>query len=136
MILISICCCQQCCRSGCQRTLGLLHLRPSTSPEHTARLYLYDGGDRVSGEVTTVTLFQGQYTPSTAGLAADGPGFPTAPAPMASLCSAYPPLADQWKALDATGICSGSTAHLRFQEWVAAGVFLNQSQGETRIGGG
>ena len=24
----------------------------------------------------------------------------------------------QWKALDATGICSGSTAHLRFQEWV------------------
>ena len=29
-----------------------------------------------------------------------------------------------WKALDATGICSGSTAHLRFQEWVAAGVFL------------
>ncbi len=24
-----------------------------------------------------------------------------------------------WKALDATGICSGSTAHLRFQEWVA-----------------
>ena len=30
----------------------------------------------------------------------------------------------QWKALDATGICSGSTAHLRFQEWVDAGVFL------------
>ena len=30
----------------------------------------------------------------------------------------------QWKALDATGICSGSTAHLRFQEWAAAGVFL------------
>lgn len=30
----------------------------------------------------------------------------------------------QWKALDETGICSGSTAHLRFQEWVAAGVFL------------
>ena len=30
----------------------------------------------------------------------------------------------QWKALDATGICSGSAAHLRFQEWVAAGVFL------------
>ena len=26
--------------------------------------------------------------------------------------------------MDATGICSGSTAHLRFQEWVAAGVFL------------
>src|SRR5688572_30225208 len=30
----------------------------------------------------------------------------------------------QWKALDATGICPGSTAHDRFQEWVAAGVFL------------
>jgi putative transposase len=29
----------------------------------------------------------------------------------------------QWKALDATGICSGSTAHSRFQEWVQAGVF-------------
>lgn len=29
----------------------------------------------------------------------------------------------QWKALDTTGICSGSTAHLRFQEWVEAGVF-------------
>jgi putative transposase len=30
----------------------------------------------------------------------------------------------QWKALDATGICPGSTAHDRFQEWVKAGVFL------------
>ena len=30
----------------------------------------------------------------------------------------------QWKALDATGICPGSTAHDRFQEWVVAGVFL------------
>jgi len=30
----------------------------------------------------------------------------------------------QWKALDQTGICSGSTAHTRFQEWVQAGVFL------------
>jgi transposase len=29
----------------------------------------------------------------------------------------------QWKALNATGICSSSTAHLRFQEWVKAGVF-------------
>jgi len=29
----------------------------------------------------------------------------------------------QWKALDATGICPGSTAHDRFQEWAAAGVF-------------
>lgn len=31
----------------------------------------------------------------------------------------------QWKALDATGICSGSTAHARFQEWERAGVFLD-----------
>ena len=31
------------------------------------------------------------------------------------------------ESVDATGICSGSTAHLRFQEWVAAGVFLVQS---------
>ena len=30
----------------------------------------------------------------------------------------------QWKALDETDICPGSTAHDRFQEWVAAGVFL------------
>jgi putative transposase len=30
----------------------------------------------------------------------------------------------QWKALDATGICSGSTAHLRFQEWERAGFFV------------
>lgn len=29
----------------------------------------------------------------------------------------------QWKALTATGICSGSTAHRRYQEWVEAGVF-------------
>ncbi len=29
----------------------------------------------------------------------------------------------QWKALSATGICSGSTAHSRFQGWVQAGVF-------------
>ena len=29
----------------------------------------------------------------------------------------------QWNALNATGICSSSTAHLRFQEWVEAGVF-------------
>ena len=28
------------------------------------------------------------------------------------------------ESVDATGICSGYTAHLRFQEWVAAGVFL------------
>jgi putative transposase len=30
----------------------------------------------------------------------------------------------QWKALDETDICPGSTAHDRFQEWVAADVFL------------
>lgn len=29
----------------------------------------------------------------------------------------------QWKALDATGLVSGSTAHSRFQEWARAGVF-------------
>ena len=29
----------------------------------------------------------------------------------------------QWKALDATGICKGSTAHSRFQEWLEAGFF-------------
>jgi putative transposase len=30
----------------------------------------------------------------------------------------------QWKALDATKFCPGSTAHDRFQQWVQAGVFL------------
>ena len=30
----------------------------------------------------------------------------------------------QWKALSATGICSSSTAHSRFQAWVQAGVFI------------
>ena len=29
----------------------------------------------------------------------------------------------QWKSLDATGICKGSTAHSRFQEWLEAGFF-------------
>lgn len=29
----------------------------------------------------------------------------------------------QWRALDGTGICDGSTAHRRFQEWRRAGVF-------------
>ena len=29
----------------------------------------------------------------------------------------------QWKTLRVTGICSGSTAHARFQAWVQAGVF-------------
>jgi putative transposase len=29
----------------------------------------------------------------------------------------------QWKALKVTGLCSGSSAHRRFQEWVEAGVF-------------
>src|ERR1700733_6406762 len=31
----------------------------------------------------------------------------------------------QWGALDATGICKHSSAHRRFQEWAAAGVFVN-----------
>ena len=30
----------------------------------------------------------------------------------------------QWNALNATGICSSSSAHRRFQEWAQAGVFL------------
>ena len=29
----------------------------------------------------------------------------------------------QWNALDATGICSSSSAHRRFQEWTKAGIF-------------
>ena len=29
----------------------------------------------------------------------------------------------QWNALNATGICSSSSAHRRFQEWTQAGVF-------------
>jgi transposase len=29
----------------------------------------------------------------------------------------------QWNALNATGICSSSSAHRRFQEWAKAGVF-------------
>jgi len=29
----------------------------------------------------------------------------------------------QWRALDGTGICDGSTAHRRFQEWREAGLF-------------
>jgi transposase len=29
----------------------------------------------------------------------------------------------QWNALNGTGICSSSSAHRRFQEWVEAGVF-------------
>ena len=29
----------------------------------------------------------------------------------------------QWNALNATGICSSSSAHRRFQEWVDDGVF-------------
>lgn len=29
----------------------------------------------------------------------------------------------QWNALSATGICSSSSAHRRFQEWTQAGVF-------------
>jgi transposase len=29
----------------------------------------------------------------------------------------------QWNALNATRICSSSTAHSRFQEWTQAGIF-------------
>jgi transposase len=29
----------------------------------------------------------------------------------------------QWNALSATGMCSSSSAHRRFQEWTRAGVF-------------
>jgi transposase len=29
----------------------------------------------------------------------------------------------QWNALNATGLCSSSSAHRRFQEWTTAGVF-------------
>jgi putative transposase len=38
----------------------------------------------------------------------------------------------QWAALDATDLCRHSTAHDRFQQWVAAGVFLKlwQAGGE------
>ena len=31
----------------------------------------------------------------------------------------------QWEALHETELCAKSTAHDRFQAWVAAGVFLN-----------
>jgi transposase len=31
----------------------------------------------------------------------------------------------QWNALNATAICSSPSAHRRFQEWTAAGVFVN-----------
>jgi putative transposase len=31
----------------------------------------------------------------------------------------------QWGALDATGICTHSSAHRRFQEWTSTGVFVN-----------
>jgi transposase len=34
----------------------------------------------------------------------------------------------QWKALNATRFCPSSTAHDRFQEWVAAGVFQQMWQ--------
>ena len=30
----------------------------------------------------------------------------------------------QWNALNATGLCSSSSGHRRFQEWAEAGVFL------------
>src|SRR5262245_63958810 len=42
----------------------------------------------------------------------------------------------QWAALDATDLCPHSTAHDRFQEWVAAGVLLKLLlEGVTVLGG-
>src|SRR5919198_1083122 len=34
----------------------------------------------------------------------------------------------QWNALNATGICSSSSAHRRFQEWNEAGVFRRRDR--------
>ncbi len=39
----------------------------------------------------------------------------------------------QWNALNATGICSSSTAHRRFQEWTQAGVFLRLWQDGLKV---
>ena len=39
----------------------------------------------------------------------------------------------QWNALNATGICSSSTAHRRFQEWTRAGVFLKLWQSGLQV---
>ena len=40
----------------------------------------------------------------------------------------------QWNALSATGICSSSSAHRRFQEWEQAGVFHEiWRQGSARL---
>ena len=42
----------------------------------------------------------------------------------------------QWGALDATGICSHSAAHRRFQAWIEADVFVALwEQGGTGLGG-
>lgn len=38
----------------------------------------------------------------------------------------------QWNALNATGVCSSSSAHRRFQEWTAAGVFRKLWQAGVR----
>jgi len=38
----------------------------------------------------------------------------------------------QWGALDATGICKHASAHRRFQEWTAAGVFVTLWAGGSR----
>ena len=40
----------------------------------------------------------------------------------------------QWNALNATGICSSSSAHRRFQEWERAGVFAGRRR-RCRVGG-
>ena len=45
-----------------------------------------------------------------------GGGRPRVPDTCAKAASSTCCPGCQWKALDATGICSGSTAHLRFQE--------------------
>ena len=37
----------------------------------------------------------------------------------------------QWNALNATGICSSSSAHRRFQEWTQAGVFEEFADGRS-----
>ena len=34
----------------------------------------------------------------------------------------------QWNALNATGICSTSTAHDRFEQWIQSGVFVQAWQ--------
>ena len=92
-----------------------------TNGTHQSDHRLLSGIGRTMGGPGALATPAGKY-PS--------PGRRSAPGPQPDLRqrhllrAAYPPEADQWKALDHTTICSGSTAHLRFQEWVRAGVFL------------